>query len=229
MKLQKVKDMERPKKPASGFLRFLSEEFKKFEVGTNNYRDFQRKIAQDWKVLPEDKKKVYNDECKKDSEVYKLDLAKWELKMIRLGHTDIVRNETLIDSEDRPKKVRAKEAAKKNKAESSDSDWKLGWCQNSLPDAEHFKISLSEHQQDHSISSHPSKPPELTLSDDKNERHEMKQPPSASEGEKDTTSDEEIIKNSKPPIVPPPSSSPPAENQPASKGTLDKLKKFFKF
>jgi hypothetical protein len=62
--LQKVRDLGRPKKPASGFLRFLSEGFKNFETGKGNYREFQLKIAKDWNALPEDKKKVYNDPSK---------------------------------------------------------------------------------------------------------------------------------------------------------------------
>lgn len=228
--------MERPKKPASGFLRFLSKEFKNFEAGRDNYREFQAKVAQDWKVLPDEKKQAYNDEGKQESVLYKQELAKWELKMIRLGHTDLVRNETLIDGMEKSKRVRGKvankkETEKKNKADSSDSDWKVGWCQNnSLPDAEHFKISLSEHQQDPSISSHP---PKLPTSGDMNELHEMTPPQSSSDRDKDTTSEKEIINNSKqppssdPPTVPPSSETP--ENQPPSKGTIDKLKKFFKF
>jgi hypothetical protein len=119
--LQKIRELERPKKPASGFLRFLSEQFKKFESGKENYREFQVKIAKDWNALPEDQKKPYNDASKQESVQYKQELAKWELKMIRLGHTDVVRNETLIDGMETPKRVRAK-INRKNKVESSDSD-----------------------------------------------------------------------------------------------------------
>lgn len=113
--------MDRPKKPASGFLRFLTDQFKHFEAGKTNYREFQMKVAQDWRALSEEKKKAYNDECKKESVQYRQELAKWEMKMIRLGHTDLVRNETLIDAVDKPKHARVK-SAKKSKQDSSDSD-----------------------------------------------------------------------------------------------------------
>jgi hypothetical protein len=113
--------MDRPKKPASGFLRFLQEQFKNFEAGKSNYREFQSKIAKDWSQLPEDKKKAYNEACRLESIQYKQDLTKWEMKMIRLGHTDLVRNDTLIETVEKPRASRAK-ASKKSKADSSDSD-----------------------------------------------------------------------------------------------------------
>lgn len=212
--------MDRPKKPASGFLRFLTEQFKNFETGKSNYREFQSKIAADWSQLPEEKKKIYNDACRQELVQYKQELAKWEMKMIRLGHTDLVRNDTLIDAVERPKNARTK-SAKKPKADSSDSDWELGWCQPSQPDAEHFKISLSEQ----------TKSP-ISLTSPKLPSDDVKQPTiemtPASDRDKDITGDKEN-NNSKPidpPIVP---SLGGDENQPTSKGTLDKLKNFFKF
>lgn len=111
--------MERPKKPASGFLRFLSEQFKSFDPSKNKYREFQKQIAQDWNSLTDEKKQVYNEASRQESVLYRQELAKWEMKMIRLGHTDLVRNDTLIDTIDKPK---TRKASKKAKPESSDSD-----------------------------------------------------------------------------------------------------------
>jgi len=89
----------KPKKPVSGFLRFLREAVAKNDRGGLEYKQFVKKIANEWKELPEEKKKVYNNASKAEFMPYRQELEKWELKMIRLGNTDVVRKEALIDSE----------------------------------------------------------------------------------------------------------------------------------
>jgi transcription factor A, mitochondrial len=113
-----VRENDKPKKPSSGFLRFLTEKYKSGERGNLTYREFQSKIVDDWKILPEAKKAAYNEAFKKENEKYKIALTQWELKMIRLGNTDLVRQEALIEPVHKPftRKPRAK------KHESSDSD-----------------------------------------------------------------------------------------------------------
>lgn len=58
-----------------------------------------RKVAKEWNTLPEEKKNVYNEEARVESIQYRQDLATWELKMIRLGNLDLVRQDALIDSD----------------------------------------------------------------------------------------------------------------------------------
>lgn len=118
--LQKVKELGRPKKPATGFIRFLGEKFQGFETGKGsaNYREFQTRITNEWNSLSEEKKKAYNDKSAQESAQYKVDLKNWEMNMIRLGHTDLVRGKTLLDNADSPKAKKNK----KSKADSSDSD-----------------------------------------------------------------------------------------------------------
>ena len=75
--------------------------------------DFSRKLAQDWKALPEEKKNVYNQAYKAALVRYKQDLAKWELKMIRLGNVDLVRQEALVEHPDKkPIKTKQVKATK---------------------------------------------------------------------------------------------------------------------
>lgn len=76
--------------------------------------DFSRKIAQDWKALPEEKKNVYNQAYKAAQARYKQELAKWESKMIRLGNTDLVRPEALVERNDK-KSIKGKQQAKATK------------------------------------------------------------------------------------------------------------------
>lgn len=88
---KKVREMEKPKKPASGFLRFLSEKFASGDRGDLAYRDFQKKIVEEWKTMSDEKKQKYNDAFHAEAKEYKRELAKWELKMIRLGYVELVR------------------------------------------------------------------------------------------------------------------------------------------
>lgn len=105
---KKVREMEKPKKPASGFLRYLAERFASGERGETAYRDFQRKIVEEWKMMSETRKKTYIDAFHVEMKDYKRELAKWELKMIRLGYVELVRQEALIENtpNERPKLVK---------------------------------------------------------------------------------------------------------------------------
>ena len=121
--------MGKPKKPASGFIRYLVERFAGGDQGSKTYREFQQQIVSEWSAMDPQKKQVYNDACKAESEVYRKELAKWELKMVRMGNVDLVRQEALIEAVPNKKsqvglKVagRPKAGSKKNKLDSSDSD-----------------------------------------------------------------------------------------------------------
>lgn len=54
-------------------------------------------MAEKWSKLTDSEKNVYLSSAKIDIEKYKQELTKWEIKMVRQGHLDVVRNEALIE------------------------------------------------------------------------------------------------------------------------------------
>jgi hypothetical protein len=89
--------MGKPKKPASGFLRFMKNNT--YDKDKETFRQYQTRIVEKWNALPADKKEVYNEACKAETVIYKQDLAKWELKMVRLGNVELVRQDALIEQD----------------------------------------------------------------------------------------------------------------------------------
>lgn len=68
--------------------------------------EFSKQLGKEWRALPEAKKNVYIDAYKADRALYKQKLARWELKMIRLGNTDLVRQEALVQPIKKPTRRR---------------------------------------------------------------------------------------------------------------------------
>lgn len=99
---------KKPKKPASGHVRFVTEAFKERDRGELPMVEFGKQLAKEWHALPEAKKSVYKNAYKADFALYKEDLIKWELKMIRLGNTDLVRKQALPVSMKKPLQRTAK-------------------------------------------------------------------------------------------------------------------------
>lgn len=89
--------MNKPKKPAAGYIRFVAESSAKIPRGSQSLSEFAQKISKNWKALSEEKKNFYNKSYKDDLVRYKRELAKWELKMVRLGNVDLVRPAALIE------------------------------------------------------------------------------------------------------------------------------------
>jgi hypothetical protein len=56
-------------------------------------------MVEKWNSLPVEKKDAYNESCKAENVIYKQQLAKWELKMVRLGNVELVRQDALIDQD----------------------------------------------------------------------------------------------------------------------------------
>lgn len=216
--------MDKPKKPASGFLRFLKEAYASSnKENRGEFREFHKKIAINWHELPEEKKNAYNDASKAETVTYRQELAKWELKMVRLGNIDLVRQEALIEQE--PKAPRAKARAKASK-----SDWELGWCAESPIDVTQQSVISSKLT---NLSSHPAAPlsadDEQLLNPKHHEKQEMKSPPI---GESDTTSDNPQIKISSTIQPSKPEPEPATADQPNKKSketVMNKFKDFFKF
>ncbi|XP_055386504.1 uncharacterized protein LOC129615367 [Condylostylus longicornis] len=98
---KRIKDLGKPKKPASAFLRFLKHERSATPQGPNQtYKEWHKKTVEKWARLSDVEKEPFVKESGKELEAYKKSIAKWEEKMIRLGHIDVVRQESLIDPPD---------------------------------------------------------------------------------------------------------------------------------
>lgn len=54
------------------------------------------KVADEWENLPEEKKSQFIEQAKKEQEIWKEELMKWEEQMIRLGNTDVIRTDSLL-------------------------------------------------------------------------------------------------------------------------------------
>jgi len=105
---KRVKELGRPKKPASAFLRFISaERHETPQTSNQTFRDWHRATTAKWARLSDFEKEKYMEESRRALEDYKKEIAKWEQKMIRAGQTDVVRNASLIDPPDvKPKKIK---------------------------------------------------------------------------------------------------------------------------
>lgn len=67
--------------------------------------------------MSEAERKPFNDAAQVEFVKYKQEITKWELKMVRLGNIDLVREEALIEHENSQKPKR-----RQSKRQSSDSD-----------------------------------------------------------------------------------------------------------
>ncbi|XP_039958128.1 transcription factor A, mitochondrial isoform X1 [Bactrocera tryoni] len=108
MMRKRIKELGRPKKPASAFLRFLIQERTNSpQTPKQTYREWHQKCTEKWSRLSDKEKEAYLIESRKDMEVYKKEIALWEEKMVRLGNIDVVRHGNLIDPpEPKPKVIK---------------------------------------------------------------------------------------------------------------------------
>ncbi|XP_073816301.1 mitochondrial transcription factor A isoform X2 [Musca autumnalis] len=106
MMRKRIKDLGRPKKPASAFIRFIAKErVRTPQSPKQTFREWQEAATKKWSTLPQAEKDMYIQESRKEFEIYKKEIAAWEDKMIRLGNIDVVRQGNLIDPpETKPKK-----------------------------------------------------------------------------------------------------------------------------
>lgn len=113
-----MRENDKPKKPLSGFLRFLKVAGDKYPRDPNqHYREWQKVVAEKWNSMSETERKPFNDAAQVEFVKYKQEITKWELKMVRLGNIDLVREEALIEHENSQKPKR-----RQSKRQSSDSD-----------------------------------------------------------------------------------------------------------
>ncbi|CAH0755684.1 unnamed protein product [Diatraea saccharalis] len=83
------KEMGRPKKPMSSY--FLFSQTKKESFQSKNLKEFQENVKSEWVKLPESERIKYEKQAQNLMDKYKKDLEAWELKMINIGRTDLVR------------------------------------------------------------------------------------------------------------------------------------------
>lgn len=106
MMRKRIKELGRPKKPASAFLRFIAKErIATPQTSKETFREWHQKATAKWGTLTDEQKNVYIMESRKELEKYKVEISLWEEKMIRLGNIDVIRHSNLIDPpEPKPKK-----------------------------------------------------------------------------------------------------------------------------
>lgn len=93
---KKTRELEKPKKVPTAFLRFVQDERAKIQP-TGNYQVFLKQMGEKWNQLSEAMKKPYIDAYQKEQEAYKVTLDTWEKKMLKEGHLDLVRSKLLIE------------------------------------------------------------------------------------------------------------------------------------
>uniref|UniRef100_A0A1I8N5Z3 HMG box domain-containing protein n=1 Tax=Musca domestica TaxID=7370 RepID=A0A1I8N5Z3_MUSDO len=107
MMRKRIKDLGRPKKPASAFIRFIAKErIRTPQKPTQTFREWHEAATKKWSTLSQGEKDIYMQESRKEFETYKKEIAVWEEKMIRMGHIDVVRQGNLID----PPEVKTKKS-----------------------------------------------------------------------------------------------------------------------
>ncbi|XP_068617812.1 transcription factor A, mitochondrial-like isoform X2 [Battus philenor] len=85
-----LKEMGKPKKPMSSYFLF-SQTKKELFQGHQNMKENQERIKTAWLKLPESERVKYEKQAQALMEKYKKDMEAWELKMISIGRTDLVR------------------------------------------------------------------------------------------------------------------------------------------
>ncbi|KPJ15619.1 Transcription factor A, mitochondrial [Papilio machaon] len=84
-----LKEMGKPKKPMSSY--FLFTQTKKDLLQGNNMKEYQEQMKKDWLKLPESERVKYEKQAQLLMDKYKKDLEAWEMKMVAIGRTDLVR------------------------------------------------------------------------------------------------------------------------------------------
>ncbi|CAH0589155.1 unnamed protein product [Chrysodeixis includens] len=90
---KEFKELGRPKKPMSSY--FLFTQSRKEVFKGKALKEFQDQIKKEWVKLPATEKAKFEKQASELMVKYKKDLEAWELKMISIGRTDLVRNKPL--------------------------------------------------------------------------------------------------------------------------------------
>ncbi|KAM3965791.1 mitochondrial transcription factor A [Aphomia sociella] len=96
------KELGRPKKPMSSYFLFVQTRKEAFQG--KNMKEYQEKMKAEWLKLTESERFKYEKQAQELMNKYKKDIEAWELKMITIGRTDLVRAKPL-----REKKLKSTE------------------------------------------------------------------------------------------------------------------------
>ena len=83
LKIKPMKDPERPKRPTSGYLYFCQDARPAImkKMSKNNTKlvlgDIAKALGRDWKVLSDNKRKIYEDKSKTDKERYEVEIEQY--------------------------------------------------------------------------------------------------------------------------------------------------------
>ena len=95
---RRIRDLGRPKKPASAFFRYVSEQ--RAAMPTNlpaqNYREWHKKCTASWAAMSDKEKEKFLTDARNEIEQYKKDMLVWEEKMLRSGNIDVLRHRNTI-------------------------------------------------------------------------------------------------------------------------------------
>ncbi|XP_026756142.2 transcription factor A, mitochondrial [Galleria mellonella] len=83
------KELGRPKKPMSSY--FLFAQSRRDDFHGKNMKEFQEKVKAEWLKLSDNDRVKYEKQAQQLMDKYKKDIEAWELKMISMGRTDLVR------------------------------------------------------------------------------------------------------------------------------------------
>lgn len=111
---KKNRELGKPKRAPSSFLRYVLEQKAKQEP-IANYTQFIKKVSEQWSKLSDAEKKPYQDAFHKETAQYKEKLEKWETKMLKEGHLEVVRNPLLLDTPAKSTKVSERPASRPRK------------------------------------------------------------------------------------------------------------------
>jgi len=114
-----------PKHPNSAYVVFMQAEAKKKHV-VNQPSDFIKKVAELWKALPEESKKVYENLAQEEKVTFAKEIKAWQTRMVSEGkaklvqaYEDMKRRGKLIDTEESTRKRNVKDKSAKEVPESS--------------------------------------------------------------------------------------------------------------
>ncbi|XP_076756028.1 mitochondrial transcription factor A [Xylocopa sonorina] len=96
---QKSEVFGKPKKPLSAFLSYMATKKSERDPDTP-FMHWLKSTTISWNALSEAEKEPYVTQAAQSMIKYRKDLDEWEMKMMRLGHSDIVRHKTLMKYKD---------------------------------------------------------------------------------------------------------------------------------
>jgi len=94
---QELKELGKPRKPLTAYLKFVTEEIKNH--GNEPVQTYMVTVASKWKDLDETIKTKYVEAAAVENDNYKNALLKWENNMIKAGRLDLVRARALSNDD----------------------------------------------------------------------------------------------------------------------------------